>query len=78
MRFKGSRQNINLNHLSTALCTSILNEIVDRSVIESDSATFYRMEIEKCQEYISLMQAEATHTWEAPSKPEEFNQIEDV
>jgi hypothetical protein len=45
------------------LCSSIISEIVDRCTIESESASFYRKEIEKCQEYISFMQAEATHTW---------------
>ena len=39
-------------------------------MIESESAAFYRREIEKCQQYISLVQAEATRVWEAPSKPE--------
>jgi hypothetical protein len=78
MRSTRPKQNGNLSHLSTALCTSLLNEIVDRSIIESDSAAFYRMEIEKCQEYINLMQAEATHTWEPPVKPQEFDNIEDV
>lgn len=78
MRSTNPKQKIDLIHLSTTLCTSILNEIVERSVIESDSANFYKMEIEKCQEYISLMQAEATHIWQAPTKPHELENIEDV
>lgn len=78
MHSANPQQNISPVHLSTALCTSLLNEIVDRSVIESDSAAFYKLEIEKCQEYITLVQAEATHMWEPPSKPQEFEDIEDV
>ena len=78
MHSNNLQQHIGHFHLSTALCTSLLNEIVDRSIVESDSAAFYKMEIEKCQEYITLMQAEATHMWEPPTKPQEFENMEDV
>lgn len=78
MRSTNPQQHNSPFHLSTALCTSLLNEIVDRSIVESDSAAFYKLEIERCQEYITLMQPEATHMWEPPAKPQEFENMEDV